>query len=83
MVATVWMLSPLLPFSMFMRSNEVPWMPWAGSIIFILLGVSITQFRKQKIEEGTWRFTDTVAYIVIPSIFFLIFSIAAITSVQT
>jgi len=63
MVATVWMLSPLLPFAMFMRSDEVQWMPWAGSIILIIFGVSISKYRKQQKEKNEWKISDFVAYV--------------------
>lgn len=81
MVATLWLLSPLLPFAMLMRDESVQWFPWAGGVLLLAFGVSITKFRKQKKENNEWHYSDVIAYMVVPGTLFIVFSFVAINSV--
>jgi len=80
-VATLWMLSPLLPFAMFVKDDAVKWMPYAGMVIFMVFGVSITLFRKQKIKNQSWKMSDFIAYILVPGSLFCFFSVIAINTI--
>jgi len=81
MVATLWLLSPLLPFAMLSQDEKVQWFPWAGGVLLVVFGVSITKFRKQQKEKNEWHYSDLIAYIVVPGTLFILFSFIAVNSV--
>ena len=80
-VATLWMLTPLLPFALSVRDAEVAWMPYAAALLIVLLGVSVSRLRARRKREGSWGYSDAAAYIAVPLLLFAVFSGVVWTSI--
>ena len=64
------MLSTIFPM-LFLPSNQIPQTVRVGAIIvFIIIGVTLSQYRKHRLAEGAWGFSDLIVYFLVPSILF-------------
>ena len=73
-VATLWLLTPLLPFALSISDAEVAWMPYAAALLITVLGVSVSRLRARRKREGRWGHSDVAAYIAVPLLLFVVFS---------
>ena len=73
-VATLWMLTPLLPFALSIRDAEVAWMPYAAALLIVVLGVTVSRHRAMRKREGSWAYSDVAVYIAVPLLLFAVFS---------
>ncbi|MFT5085212.1 MAG: LPXTG-motif cell wall-anchored protein [Lentisphaeria bacterium] len=48
------------------KDESVSWMPWVGLTIFIIVGLILAQFRKNKVSANEWGYSDFSACIAIP-----------------
>lgn len=70
-VATLWMISAILPIMVFPIDGKPNVINIIGILVFGLLGFSLTQYRKIRIEEMNWNISDTLAYLLVPGFLFV------------
>ena len=81
-VAVLWVISLLLPFAMYIQDAEVWWLPWLAAAVLVLSGISINRYRAYRIATDSWRFSDTIVYVIVPVLLFVFSAALVLGTVQ-
>ncbi|OZG73915.1 hypothetical protein BTA51_09020 [Hahella sp. CCB-MM4] len=79
-VAALWMLSFMLPVPMKYGIVEHSMMGWISILIFILVGVTLSLYRRGRIVDGNWAVSDLIAYFLVPGSLFTFTTVAVLTN---
>ena len=82
-VILVWFGSALLPILMLYPDSSSNWSRILSIVMVMALGIGITRFRSRKKAQGSWLFSDTVAYILVPIAIFVFITWASLYGSST
>ena len=65
-VASLWCLSPILVIAALHKDDEAFWLQPLCVFLLIIISISLAKFRKKKILDNSWGYSDLLVYILIP-----------------